>query len=85
MNNALLFFLPLVISLVGIQSANAQQITSIPSGMHKCIDLVITTNSFLIGLHAAQGNNGNLTATLDKEVASVEGCVLHWERLFPNG
>jgi hypothetical protein len=66
-------------------TANAQQtITAIPSGMHKCLSLVVSTNSLLSGAKSAMGGNVTVSNT-DKEVASIEGCILHWERLYPNG
>jgi hypothetical protein len=55
---------------------------AIPPNMHKCIDLVATTYSLGIGLNATMGQNGNVSKTLDNEVKTIEGCILHPERLF---
>lgn len=52
--------------------------------MHKCLGFVLSMNSLSSGAKSAVGENVTMSNT-DKEVASIEGCILHWERLFPNG
>ena len=76
----------LVFATVIPLSSNAQQtITSIPSGMHKCISVGVIAYGFGIGLNASVGHNGNISKATDDVSRGIEGCILHWERLYPNG
>jgi hypothetical protein len=85
LNVAVAAIIILVVSALSFAvSANAQQITSIPSGMHKCLGFVLSMNSLSSGTKSAVGGNVTMSNT-DKELAQIEGCILHWDRLYPNG
>jgi hypothetical protein len=68
----------LVISLVGIQSANAQ-VTTITPAQHKCISDVITTASIVQGvagfLQSPSEHGKAVSDSVNKEINNVEDCI----------